>query len=133
MNVRKAEEQDNLGVFESLKELNIGHNVFTKEYCDRLLRKTYVVENEGKILGAAVLNRNTSSTEIYAMACKVQGCGAGRALMEFIENLAIKDGAKRIFAYSLARYEKKEFYHHFGFETTSGDGTGCYTFTKMLV
>lgn len=101
-------------------------------------KKEYYLLFKGQLfVGAMELKFFNKSSELEALATKIQNKGHGTELLKYAESLAKKRKCEKIWCYSLARYNAGRFYKNndwkeIRFIENLFDNQACYVYEKSL-
>ncbi|MBU1934667.1 GNAT family N-acetyltransferase [Patescibacteria group bacterium] len=97
----------------------------------------FIAVENGEILGAISIRPIDGSYQIFTIATAKSNEGIGSALVEFAINKCKEDGIKKLWCWSLIRYDAKGFYESMGFEEEillkkQWHNEDCYLFGKVI-
>ena len=100
-------------------------------------RQYFIAVENGEILGAISIRPIDQSYQIFTIAAIKSNEGIGSKLVEFAINKCKEDGVKKLWLWSLIRYDAREFYKKMGFEEEillkkQWNNEDCYLFGKVI-
>ncbi len=138
MEIVKAKKSHVKELSALLKGLDIENYSFSdEERITPLIEKGYyyVAIEDNKIVGSIALMIIEESCQIDALITSKKG--VGRALIEFAVEKCKEEGAKKLWCWSLKRYNAKGFYDKMGFKEQfllekHWCGEDCYIFGRVI-
>ena len=131
MVLRQAELKDKNEVLETVKGLSLNIPDFVWSEDDFVTRQIqnkeyFVIENEGKLVGAMSLRHRTNKISIETLVIKkpFQSQGFGTKFIEFAKQFTKEKKLNILHAYSFSDYHTTDFYTKRGFKVL--DCAGYY-------